>query len=66
MEVTLVPLAYNLDKVLNRLESVYKERKLRKKDMEKIFDSIVQDDDGRWTSIGKVYIFVGQLLVSSC
>ena len=46
MEITLVPLSYNLDMVLKRLESVFKDRKLRKQDLEKIFDSIVKNDDG--------------------
>ena len=47
MELTLVPLSYNLDAVLNRLDGVQKDRKLRKKDLEQIFDSIVADESGK-------------------
>ena len=31
---------------VSRLDSVYKERKLKKDDMEKIFEGIVNDDEG--------------------
>ena len=47
MELQLVPLSYNLDAVLARLDGVQKDRKLRKKDLEQIFDSIVADESGR-------------------
>ena len=30
-----------------RLDTVYKERKLKKGDMEKIFEGIVNDDEGK-------------------
>lgn len=46
IESAIIPLTHNLDLVLGRLDQVFKERKLRKKDMENIFDSIVKDDAG--------------------
>jgi hypothetical protein len=33
--------------MLARLDSVYKERKLKKDDMEKIFEGIVNNDEGK-------------------
>ena len=50
MELTLVPLAYNLDAVLKRLDGVSSERKLRKKDLEQIFENIMADESGNKTS----------------
>ena len=47
MELTLVPLAYNLDAVLKRLDGVSSERKLRKKDLEQIFENIMADESGK-------------------
>ena len=46
METAIIPLGYNLDKVLEKLTNVNKERKIRRKDMENIFDDIVKGEDG--------------------
>lgn len=43
MESSISPLAHKIDVVLSRLDSVYKKRKLKKDDMEKIFEGIVSD-----------------------
>ena len=51
MELSLVPLAYNLDAVLKRLDGVSSERKLRKKDLEQIFENIMADESGNIPSI---------------
>ena len=39
----------------SRLDSVYKERKLKKGDMEKIFEGIVNDDEGKDDDSGLYY-----------
>ena len=39
----------------SRLDSVYKERKLKKGDMEKIFEGIVNDDEGKDDASGLYY-----------
>lgn len=46
MESSIIPLSHKIDLMLARLELVYKERKMTKNDMEKIFDGIVNNPDG--------------------
>ena len=46
METAIIPLGYNLDKVLEKLNNVNKDRKIKRKDMENIFDDIVKGEDG--------------------
>ena len=49
METAIIPLSFNLDKVLEKLNNVNKEKKIRRKDMENIFDDIVKGEDGMHT-----------------
>ena len=46
MESSIIPLGHKIDFMLARLDSVFKERKLKKDDMEKIFEGIVSNDEG--------------------
>ena len=46
MESSIIPLGHKIDYMLARLDSVFKERKLKKNDMEKIFEGIVSNDEG--------------------
>ena len=47
MESSIAPLATKIDVVLNRLgASDPTEKKLKKADMERMFDQILQSDDG--------------------
>ena len=50
MESSIIPLGHKIDFMLARLDSVYKERKLKKDDMEKIFEGIVNNEEGKITS----------------
>ena len=43
--MSISPLVQKIDLVLNRLDSVFKKRKLKKGDMEKIFEGIVGNSD---------------------
>ncbi len=45
MEISISPLSQKIDIVLSRLDSVFKKRKLKKNDMEKIFEGIVGNSD---------------------
>ena len=56
METAIIPLGYNLDKVLEKLSSVNKERKIKRKDMENIFDDIVKGEDGMYMPIKDLII----------
>ncbi len=47
MESSIIPLGHKIDFMLARLDSVYKERKLKKDDMEKIFEGIVNNEEGK-------------------
>ena len=47
MESTITPLSHKIDIVLSRLDTVFKKRKLKKEDMEKIFDGIINKNDGK-------------------
>ena len=46
METAIIPLSVNLDKVLEKLNGVNKDKKIRRKDMENIFDDIVKGEAG--------------------
>lgn len=46
MEGSIAPLAHKIDIVLSRLDSVFKKRKLKKEDLEKIFNGIVSNEEG--------------------
>ena len=46
MDLSISPLSQKIDIVLARLDSVFKKRKLKKEDMEKIFEGIVDNSDG--------------------
>ena len=48
METAIIPLSVNLDKVLEKLNGVNKDKKIRRKDMENIFDDIVKGEAGRY------------------
>ena len=47
MEVSIAPIANKLDVILHKMGNTGEEKKLRKGDMEKMFDNILQGDDGR-------------------
>ena len=47
LESTLTPFSHKIDLVLSRLDTVFKKRKLKKEDMEKIFDGIIDNRDGK-------------------
>ena len=51
MESAIIPMSYNLDKVLEKLNGVNKERKIRRKDMENIFDDIVKGEEGMFYNL---------------
>ena len=46
MDSSISPLSQKIDIVLSRLDTVFKKRKLKKEDMEKIFEGIVDNSDG--------------------
>ena len=46
MENSIQPLSMKIDIVLSRLDEVFKKRKLKKDDMEKIFQGIIGDSSG--------------------
>ena len=46
MDSSISPLSQKIDIVLSRIDSVFKKRKLKKEDMEKIFEGIVDNSDG--------------------
>ena len=46
MQSAIIPLSVNLDKVMEKLNGTSKEKKIRRKDMENIFDDIVQGESG--------------------
>ena len=46
MDLSISPLFQKIDIVLSRIDSVFKKRKLKKEDMEKIFEGIVDNSDG--------------------
>ena len=47
MQTAIIPLSVNLDKVLEKLNGTGKDRKIRRKDMENIFDDIVKGEAGK-------------------
>ena len=47
MQAAIIPLSVNLDKVLEKLNGTSKDRKIRRKDMENIFDDIVKGEAGK-------------------
>ena len=49
MESAIIPMSFNLDKVLEKLNNVNNEKKIRRKDMANIFDDIVKGEDGMHT-----------------
>ena len=57
METAIIPLNVNLDKALEKLNSVSKEKKIRRKDMENIFDDIVKGEDGMHALIRIAFLF---------
>ena len=46
MQSAIIPLSVNLDKVMEKLNGTSKDKKIRRKDMENIFDDIVQGQSG--------------------
>ena len=49
MQSAIIPLSVNLDKVMEKLNGTSKDKKVRRKDMENIFDDIVQGESGNET-----------------
>ena len=62
MQAAIIPLSVNLDKVLEKLNGTSKDRKIRRKDMENIFDDIVKGEAGKNLSsffyLSKIMIIV--------
>ena len=48
MESAIISTASSLDEVLEKLTKDEKERKIGRKEMENIFDNIVNNGDGKW------------------
>ena len=46
MQSAIIPLSVNLDKVLEKLNGTGKDKKIKRKDMENIFDDIVKGEAG--------------------
>ena len=46
MESSITPMSHKIDIVLARLDGMFKKRKLKKEDMEKIFEGIVGNSEG--------------------
>ena len=53
MQSAIIPLSVNLDKVLEKLNGTGKDKKIKRKDMENIFDDIVKGEAGKL-----VFIFI--------
>ena len=47
MQSAIIPLSVNLDKVLEKLNGTGKDKKIKRKDMENIFDDIVKGEAGK-------------------
>ena len=47
MELSIAPIANKLDVILHKMGNTGEEKKLRKGDMEKMFDNILKGDDGK-------------------
>ena len=57
MQAAVIPLSVNLDKILDKLNGTNKDKKIRRKDMENIFDDIVNGEAGIYSSL-YIYILV--------
>ena len=53
MQSAIIPLSVNLDKVLEKLNGTGKDKKIKRKDMENIFDDIVKGEAGKF-----IFIFI--------
>ena len=51
MQAAVIPLSVNLDKILDKLNGTNKDKKIRRKDMENIFDDIVNGEAGMYSSL---------------
>ena len=59
MQAAVIPLSVNLDKILDKLNGTNKDKKIRRKDMENIFDDIVNGEAGIYSSLWFfIYILV--------
>ena len=58
MQAAVIPLSVNLDKILDKLNGTNKDKKIRRKDMENIFDDIVNGEAGIYSSLYASSIFV--------
>ena len=57
MQAAVIPLSVNLDKILDKLNGTNKDKKIRRKDMENIFDDIVNGEAGIYSSLYVLSIF---------
>ena len=57
MQAAVIPLSVNLDKILDKLNGTNKDKKIRRKDMENIFDDIVNGEAGTYSSLYVSSIF---------
>ena len=57
MQAAVIPLSVNLDKILDKLNGTNKDKKIRRKDMENIFDDIVNSEAGIYSSLYVSSIF---------
>ena len=51
MQAAVIPLSVNLDKILDKLNGTNKDKKIRRKDMENIFDDIVNGEAGSYSNL---------------
>ena len=59
MQAAVIPLSVNLDKILDKLNGTNKDKKIRRKDMENIFDDIVNGEAGIYSNQSSfIYILV--------
>ena len=56
MQSAIIPLSVNLDKVMEKLNGTSKDKKIRRKDMENIFDDIVQGQSGNNTLFRRLFM----------
>ena len=63
MQTAIIPLSVNLDKVLEKLNGTGKDRKIRRKDMENIFDDIVKGEAGKNYNSSYVMYFGSVILI---
>ena len=57
MQAAVIPLSVNLDKILDKLNGTNKDKKIRRKDMENIFDDIVNGEAGMYSSLQFSFMF---------